>query len=464
MTFILTCLNILNLLLQSKENKMKILMIGTGYVGLVSGVCFAEIGNDVVCIDKNEKIINDLKSGVVPIYEPSLNELVCKNIDEKRLKFSQDLSNEIVSSDVIFIAVGTPRGKDDGSADLSFVFQAAEEIASHINKNSIVVIKSTVPVGTHKIVEKILNTNSKNITVKTASIPEFLREGFAVDDFMNPSRVVVGSKSEEAHSILFDLHKPLLKGKDDLFFKTEPETAELIKYASNAFLAVKISFINEISNLCEKVGANVEEVSEGMGLDNRIGRWGLSAGPGFGGSCFPKDTMALIHTAAQHESPVRIVEAAVAVNDSRKASLFSKIQEEFGNDLRNKKLAVLGLSFKAGTDDLRDSPSLELIPRLIEYGAKIRAYDPEAIDEAKKKLKGPIFWGNNLYETAENADAVIIMTEWDEFSQKNINLKKLFSAMQKKIIFDFRNMFDPSYISGHGFHYISVGRKTSRPF
>ncbi|MBL42107.1 MAG: UDP-glucose 6-dehydrogenase [Rhodospirillaceae bacterium] len=442
---------------------MNIVMIGTGYVGLVSGVCFSELGNNVVCVDKDKKIIDNLNSGIVPIFEPSLEDLVHKNMKKGRLRFSKELKSEINSADIIFIAVGTPRGKENGEADLSSVFGVAEELSESIDKDMIVAMKSTVPVGTMKIIENIFKSKPNYKKIKTASVPEFLREGLAVQDFMGPSRVVVGSNYSEAHSILYKLHQPLIKSNKDLYFETDPQTAELTKYASNAFLAVKISFINEISNLCEKVGANVEDVADGMGLDKRIGRWGLSAGPGYGGSCFPKDTLALIHTASQNESPLRIVEAAVSVNDSRKAFIFSKISEEFNNDLRNKNFCILGLTFKAGTDDLRDSPSMDLIPKLIEYGSNIRAYDPQGIDEARKKIEGSIVWCKNLYQAVENVDAIIFMTEWPEFDSKNIDFKKVANLVNQKTIIDFRNMYKPSYLTDLGFHYISLGRKVGRP-
>ena len=442
---------------------MKIVMVGTGYVGLVSGVCFSEIGNNVVCIDKDTDIITSLNKGTIPIFEPGLEALVHKNIKEKKLSFSQNLINEIKDADIIFIAVGTPRGKESGEADLSSVFTVAEELSKNISKDTIIAMKSTVPVGTMGILEKIFKSKPNSKMIKTASVPEFLKEGFAVNDFMNPSRIIVGSNYTEAHSKLYELHKPLIRNNKELFFKTDPQTAELIKYSSNAFLAVKISFINEIANLCEKVDANVEEVADGMGLDKRIGRWGLSAGPGYGGSCFPKDTLALIHTAVQNESPVRIVEAAVAANDSRKASLFSKINEEFNGDLRNKKIGILGLTFKAGTDDLRDSPSVDLIPRLIQYGSHVRVYDPEGMDEARKKISGPIIWCENLYQASEGVDAIVIMTEWEEFNSKNIDFTKLKGLMKKRVIIDFRNMFEPAHVSSFGFDYISLGRKKSVP-
>ncbi|PPR76743.1 MAG: UDP-glucose 6-dehydrogenase [Alphaproteobacteria bacterium MarineAlpha2_Bin1] len=441
---------------------MNIVVIGTGYVGLVSGVGFSELGNNVVCIDKDEKIIDNLNTGIIPIFEPSLEDLVHKNMKEGRLRFSKDLISEINNADIIFIAVGTPRGKEDGEADLSSVFSVAEELSKNIEKETIVAMKSTVPVGTMKIIEKIFKTKSNNKIIKTASVPEFLREGLAVNDFMQPSRVIVGSNYPEVHSTLYELHRPLIKSNKNLYFQTDTQTAELIKYASNAFLAVKISFINEISNLCEKIGANVEEVADGMGLDKRIGRWGLSTGPGYGGSCFPKDTLALIHTASQNESPLRIVEAAVSVNDSRKAFVFSKISEEFNNDLRNKNFGILGLTFKAGTDDLRDSPSMDLIPKLIEYGSNIRAYDPQGIDEARKKLEGPIVWCKDIYEASENVDAIIFMTEWSEFDSKNIDFNRIATLVKKKIIIDFRNMYKPYDITSLGFDYISLGRKVSR--
>ncbi|MDC0074247.1 UDP-glucose/GDP-mannose dehydrogenase family protein [Alphaproteobacteria bacterium] len=435
---------------------MKIVIIGTGYVGLVSGTCFAEIGNNVVCIDKNKLIIDNLNSGIITIHEPGLPEIVKKNMEEGRLNFSVSISENISNADVIFIAVGTPRGKEDGEADLSYVFEAAEEIASLLKDDTLVAIKSTVPVGTGRRVKKIISEVNSSIKVDFASVPEFLREGKAVEDFMNPDRVIVGCESEKAKLTLYDIHKSLLKSKSQ-FVSTTFETAELIKYAANAFLAVKISYINEIANLCEKVGANVEDVAHGVGLDSRIKRWGLSAGPGFGGSCFPKDTLALAHIAAENSSQLRIVESAITVNDSRKANVFSRVRDSLRGELRQKKIAVLGLTYKSDTDDLRDSPSLELIPRLIEYGANVSVFDPQGMNQAKKILNN-IYWANDIYDAVKDADAAVIMTEWEEFGPKFLNLEKLKRNLKKPLLIDFRNLFDPDIVFDYGIEYVSVGR------
>ena len=436
-------------------------MVGTGYVGLVSGACFAEIGNQVLCIDKDKKKIKDLSNGDIPIYEPGLEELVKENSNVGRLQFSHELSSNITDADVVFIAVGTPRGKEDGKADLSYVFKVAEELANLITNNTVVATKSTVPVGTGKRVEKIINDINPNINLSIASVPEFLREGYAVSDFMNPDRIIIGTDSDLARNILRQLHEPLVNFNEKKYIITGIETAELIKYTANAFLAVKISYINEIANLCEKLGANVEEVADGVGADRRINRWGLSAGPGFGGSCFPKDTLALINTAVQHKSPVRIVEAAVAVNDTRKASLFSRIRDELGGELRDKTIAVLGVTFKSNTDDLRDSPSMKLIPNLLEYGAIVRVYDPKGMCEASKMFD--IYCANNVYEAATGADVAVIMTEWKEFGPESISLQKLKENLKFPVLIDFRNMFEPEYVADHGITYVSIGRNIAYP-
>lgn len=436
---------------------MKIVMVGTGYVGLVSGACFAELGNEVVCTDKNPSIIDGLHRGIIPIYEPGLEELVDRNKERGFLTFSTDIVRHVAMADIVFIAVGTPRGKEGGKPDLGYVFEAAEEIAAALTGETLVAMKSTVPVGTGRRIETIIRERNPSAKVHVASVPEFLREGAAVSDFLEPDRIVAGSNSNKAHEILRELHKPLLSGRLDRFIPTELETAELIKYAANAFLAVKISFINEVADLCEKVEADVEKVAHSMGLDSRIGRWGLSVGPGFGGSCFPKDTLALVHTAAENESAIRVVEAAIAANDARKATLVSRIRDALGGELRGKVIAVLGLTFKANTDDLRDSASIDLLPRLKEYGATVRAFDPQGMEEATKDIDG-VVWCVDAYDAARDADCAVIMTEWQHFGPAELDCGRLRTSLRNPLLIDFRNLHDPEAVVKKGLDYISFGR------
>ena len=437
---------------------MKITVVGTGYVGLVSGTCFAEFGVNVVCVDKDIEKIKKLKKGIIPIYEPGLKELVKKNIEEKRLFFQTNLSESINDSSAIFIAVGTPSRRGDGHADLSYVFSAAEEIAHNLKNYSVIVNKSTVPIGTGKKVFDIVKKINPNIKFDVASNPEFLREGSAINDFMRPDRVVIGCENERAKEILKELYRPLYLLETPILF-TKRETAELIKYAANSFLATKITFINEIADLCEKVGANVNDVSTGIGLDGRIGKKFLHPGPGYGGSCFPKDTLALVKTAQDKKSPLSLIEHVVKSNKNRKKSMFKRILSAIPKENSNKIISILGLTFKPNTDDMRDSPSLDIIPSLIKNNCKLRVFDPEGMIEAKKifsKYKSKITWCKNVYKASENSEALVILTEWNQF--RALDLIKLKKLMKRKIIIDLRNIYNPKEIKDNGFEYYSIGR------
>lgn len=437
---------------------MKITIIGTGYVGLVSGTCFAEFGVDVTCVDNNIEKIKNLKKGIIPIYEPGLESLVKKNLEQKRLKFETDLSKSILDSQVIFIAVGTPPRKDNGHADLSFVFKVAQEIGKKLNHYAVVVNKSTVPVGTGKRVFEIIKKENNRLNFDVASNPEFLREGSAIDDFMRPDRIVIGCESDKAKKLLSELYRPLYLLETPIIF-TKRETSELIKYAANSFLATKITFINEMSELCEKVGANIGDVSTGIGLDGRIGKKFLHPGPGYGGSCFPKDTLALVKTAQEHNFNLGLIEHVVKSNNQRKQNLYKKVMEVCGYNLKNKTLTILGLTFKPNTDDMRDSPSLDLVPALIKEGVKINLYDPEGMKEAKKKFKKyftEIQWFNETYEAVENSDALIILTEWNQF--RALNLEKIKNLLKEPVLIDFRNIYNPKEMIEMGFKYYSLGR------
>ncbi len=437
---------------------MKICIVGTGYVGLVSGTCFAEFGVQVVCIDKDEKKIKNLKKGLIPIYEPGLDDLVKKNINQGRLKFDTNLRPYVNNSDAIFIAVGTPSRRGDGHADLRYVFSVAEEISESINNYSVIVTKSTVPVGTGKKVRDIIKKKNKNVEFDVASNPEFLREGSAINDFMRPDRVVIGCESEKAKKILSELYRPLYLLETPILF-TRRETAELIKYAANAFLATKITFINEISDLCEKVGANVSDVSTGMGLDGRIGKKFLHPGPGYGGSCFPKDTLALVKTAKDYRSELNLVQEVVKSNKNRKKNIYKRVKMILGGSLKNKKITILGLTFKPNTDDMRDSPSLDLIPALLKEGAKLSLYDPEGMSEAKKifkKYTKNISWFDDAYKAMTKSNALIILTEWNEF--RALDISKVKKLLYRPIIIDFRNIYNPDELLKQGMEYYSVGR------
>lgn len=400
---------------------MRVAMIGTGYVGLVSGACFSHFGHDVTCVDKDEAKIAHLKEGGIPIYEPGLDDLVADNVKAGRLSFTTDLKTAVAESDAVFIAVGTPSRRGDGHADLSYVYAATEEIAEALDGYTVVVTKSTVPVGTGVEVEDIIRRVNPSAEFDVASNPEFLREGAAIDDFKRPDRVVVGTDSERARAVMRELYRPLYLNETPLMF-TGRETSELIKYAANAFLATKITFINEMADICEKVGADVQAVSRGIGLDNRIGSKFLHAGPGYGGSCFPKDTLALVKTAAEVGAPARIVEAVVEINASRKKRMAEKIIEAAGGSVKDKTIAILGLTFKPGTDDMRDSPSLDIVPILQKGGAKVRAYDPQGMEEAEKDFDD-LLMCDGAYHAMEGADLVAILTEWNEF--RALDIKKM---------------------------------------
>ncbi len=432
---------------------MKLCMIGTGYVGLVSGVCFSDLGNDVICVDKDLKKINNLKKGIVPIYEPGLEELVLKNYKNKRLNFSTNLKESVKKSDIVFICVGTPTKKNSNSADLSQVYAAAKEISKSIKKFKIIINKSTVPVTTGDEIEKIISKKVNKKFFSVVSNPEFLREGEAIRDFIYPDRVVVGSNDSKSQRILKNLYSPLIS-KGAKFVSTKRRAAELIKYASNAFLATKITFINEISNLCEKTGIDIEDISIGIGLDKRIGSRFLRAGPAYGGSCFPKDTKALVSTADKFKTNLSVVKSVIRSNDLRSDLLSKRVSLILNNKIKNKVVSFLGVTFKANTDDMRDSSSLKLIPFLSKKGAKIKYYDPTGSKKEFKKLKNVEF-SNSIQESIKGSDIVIIHTEWNDF--KSINFKK-FSKNKKLIIYDMRNIYSPNKIKKLGFKYFGIGR------
>jgi UDPglucose 6-dehydrogenase len=433
---------------------MRIAMIGTGYVGLVSGACFSEFGVTVTCVDKDAGKIERLNRGEIPIYEPGLDELVAKNVKAGRLSFSLDLASSVADADAVFIAVGTPSRRGDGHADLSYVYGAAEEIARGINDYTVVVTKSTVPVGTGREVARIIRKTRPDVDFGVASNPEFLREGSAIGDFLRPDRVVIGTDSDRARAVMRALYRPLYLIETPIVM-TSLETAELIKYAANTFLATKITFINEIADLCEKVGADVHDVAKGIGLDGRIGKKFLHPGPGYGGSCFPKDTLALVRTAQDYGSPLRIVETVVDINDKRKKSMADRIVEACGGDVDGKTIAVLGVTFKPNTDDMRDSPSLDIIPALQAKGAVIRAFDPAGRHEAEKMLPG-VNWCDDTYETLEGASAIALLTEWNEF--RVLDFKRARELMKTPVLVDLRNVYNPDDMEMAGFAYTCVGR------
>ncbi len=433
---------------------MRIAMVGTGYVGLVSGACFSEFGVDVVCVDKDANKIDKLNNGEIPIYEPGLNSLIAKNTEAGRLSFTTDLPAAIKGVDAVFIAVGTPSRCGDGHADLTYVYDAAREIASAMNGYTVVVTKSTVPVGTGDEIEKIMRETSPEGKFDVASNPEFLREGSAINDFMRPDRVVIGALDEKVQEIMRNLYRPLFLIETPILF-TARRTAELIKYAANTFLATKITFINEIADLCEQVGADVQDVAKGIGLDGRIGSKFLHAGPGYGGSCFPKDTLALVKTAQDFDRPIKIVEAVVEVNENRKRHMADKITNACGGSVKGKKVAVLGLTFKPNTDDMRDSPSLEIVPALIEGGAEVSAFDPQGMDEAREMLDG-VNWCESSYEALEGADVVALVTEWNEF--RALDLERVKVSMSSPVMVDLRNIYNPEEMVDAGFEYYCIGR------
>jgi UDPglucose 6-dehydrogenase len=435
---------------------MRIAIVGAGYVGLVSGACFADFGHQVTCVDKDASKISALQRGKIPIFEPDLERLVQNNVNNGRLDFDTDLAGPVREADAVFIAVGTPSRRGDGHADLSYVYAASREIAAAVDGFTVVITKSTVPVGTGDEVERLIRETNPSADVAVASNPEFLREGAAIRDFKIPDRIVVGTQDERARKVISEIYRPLYLNKAPLIF-TSRRTAELIKYAANAFLATKITFINEIADLAEKVGADVQEIARGIGLDNRIGSKFLHAGPGFGGSCFPKDTRALIKTAQDHEAPMRIVEAVLAVNENRKRAMARKVASVFGGMLRGKTISVLGLTFKPNTDDMRESPSIPLITALQDLGAKIRAYDPEGMEQSKTELS-EICYCDGPYSCAESADALVIVTEWEQF--RALDLDRLKRVMAHPIIIDLRNIYEPQDVIAHGFRYESIGRNT----
>lgn len=434
---------------------MKIAMIGTGYVGLVSGVCFSDFGHEVVCVDKNPEKIDMLNAGEVPIYEPGLDELMARNVDAGRLKFSTDLATSVADADAVFIAVGTPTRRGDGHADLTYVYAAAEEVAGSLKGYTVVVTKSTVPVGTNRQVKQVIRKAAPDADFDVASNPEFLREGAAIDDFMRPDRVVVGVQSDKTKEVMDEVYRPLFL-RDFPIVYTDLESAEVIKYAANAFLATKITFINEMAMLCEKVGADIKAVSKGMGLDGRIGNKFLHAGPGYGGSCFPKDTKALARIGQDHSVPLQITETVIKVNEEIKRRLVDRLLDLCDGSFNGKLIAVLGATFKPNTDDMRDAPSLTIVPALIGGGARVRIVDPQGKREGEALLPGAQ-WVDDAYKAAQNADAVVLLTEWNEF--RALNLKRLANRMNTPRLADLRNVYSPKDAKKAGFEtYISVGR------
>ena len=433
---------------------MRVVMVGTGYVGLVSGVCFADFGHSVVCVDKDPNKIKTLKSGGLPIYEPGLDDIISKNVTAGRLSFTTDLKDAMKGADAVFIAVGTPSRRGDGFADLSYVYAAAKEIAAEIKDFTVVITKSTVPVGTGDEVEAIMSEHCKAGTYAVVSNPEFLREGAAINDFKHPDRVVVGTEDERAKDVMRDLYRPLYLNETPILF-TSRRTSELIKYAANAFLATKITFINEMADLCEAVGGNVQEVARGIGLDKRIGSKFLHAGPGYGGSCFPKDTLALVRTAQEANVNLSIVDSVISANNQRKVNMAKKIEAALDGDLMGKTIAILGLAFKPNTDDMRDAPSLTIIPYLQQRRAQIRAYDPESMPEAQKLLTG-VDYADDAYSCIKGADVAVILTEWDQF--RALNMERIKEGLLTPKIVDLRNIYRPNDMAQLNVDYYSVGR------
>ncbi len=434
---------------------MKIAVIGTGYVGLVSGACFSEFGFDVTCIDKDPAKILKINQGEMPIYEPGLAELVARNIKAGRLHFDLDLGAAVAAADAVFIAVGTPTRRGDGHADLSFVYAVAEEIAAHLSGYTVVVTKSTVPVGTGREVAGIIAKTNPDAKFDIASNPEFLREGAAISDFMRPDRVVVGAETDAACDVMRALYRPLFLIETPILI-TNLETSEMIKYASNSFLAVKISYINQMADLCEKVGANVHDVAKGMGLDKRIGNKFLHPGPGYGGSCFPKDTLALVKTAEQHSSVLSIVDAVVGYNQARKITMADRVIDAMSGSVAGAKIAILGLAFKPETDDMRESPSLDIIDALTKVGAVLRAYDPKAMDEARHLLPQDVTFCESATDCLNGTDAAVIVTEWNEF--RALTPAQFAAAMRGRVLVDLRNVYEPDAMQDAGFTYLSIGR------
>ncbi len=436
---------------------MRVTMVGTGYVGLVSGACFSEFGHEVICADKDEAKIEGLKRGRIPIYEPGLEKLVETNAAAERLRFTTDLKAAVKNADAVFIAVGTPSRRGDGHADLSHVHAAAKEIAEAMDGYTVVVNKSTVPVGTGAEVERIVKEARPDADFDVVSNPEFLREGSAIEDFMRPDRVVIGTEEARAQEVMRELYRPLYLIETPIVF-TERQTSELIKYAANTFLATKITFINEIADLCEALGADVQDVAKGIGLDGRIGRKFLHAGPGYGGSCFPKDTLALVRTAQDAGAPLRIVETVVDINSKRKLAMADRVINACGGSIKGKTIAVLGLTFKPNTDDMRDSPSLEIVPALTKAGATVRVYDPEGMDEAKEVISN-VIWCEGAYETMGGAHAIVIITEWNQF--RALDLERVRELMEEPVMVDLRNIYDPAEMADKGFEYSCIGKPKS---
>ena len=433
---------------------MRVAMIGSGYVGLVSGACFADFGHDVVCVDTDAEKIERLLANIMPIYEPGLDDLVAANVRAGRLRFTTDLNAAVDGAQAIFIAVGTPSRRGDGHADLSYVHAAAQEVARALTGYSVIVTKSTVPVGTGDDVERLMREANPQADFAVASNPEFLREGDAIADFKRPDRIIIGVQDARAQAVLEEIYRPLHLNRGPIMV-TSRRTAELTKYAANAFLATKITFINEIADLCEKVGADVQDVARGIGLDNRIGRKFLNAGPGYGGSCFPKDTLALIKTAQDHDSPVRIVEMVASVNDIRKRAMGRRVIAAVGGSVRGKTIAVLGLTFKPNTDDMRDSPAIAIVQALQDAGASIRAHDPEGMEQARLVLTD-VDYADSPYATLEGADAMVLVTEWDAF--RALDLARVKALLKSPIVVDLRNIYRPEELAKHGLQHIGIGR------
>jgi UDPglucose 6-dehydrogenase len=434
---------------------VKIAIVGTGYVGLVSGACFSEFGFDVTCIDNDAEKIARIGDGIMPIYEPGLEDLVARNVEAGRLHFSTDIGPAVAAADAVFIAVGTPTRRGDGHADLTYVYAVAEEVAAYLTGYTVVVTKSTVPVGTGREVSAIIRQANANVDFDVASNPEFLREGAAIGDFMRPDRVVVGAETDRAREVMRALYRPLFLIETPIMF-TGLETSELIKYAGNAFLAVKISYINQMADLCEVVGANVHDVAKGIGLDKRIGSKFLHPGPGYGGSCFPKDTLALVRTAQDHDVRIGIVNEVVDYNDARKQSMPRRVIDAMGGEVKGKTIAILGLAFKPETDDMRDSPSLDIIPHLLAAGANISAFDPKAMDEAKHLLPESVHFTNSAEDCINGADAVVLVTEWNEF--RALTPERYLAAMKGRVMVDLRNIYAPEEMTDAGLRYSSIGR------
>lgn len=433
---------------------MKIVMIGAGYVGLVSGVCFSDFGHDVICVEKNADKLATLKAGEIPIFEPGLKTLLSRNIEKGRLQFSNNLEEAMINADAVFIAVGTPTRRGDGFADLTYIYDTAREIGAKLKTDTVVVTKSTVPVGTNREVAKIISDCNPEANFEIASNPEFLREGSAIEDFMRPNRVVVGVESANAEQVMRNIYRPL-NIRETPILVTDLETAETIKYAANAFLATKITFINEIANLCEKTGGDVQMVAKGIGLDTRIGGKFLHAGPGYGGSCFPKDTLALVQSGKKHGARQHIVETVIQVNENRKTEMVDKIVEACGGSVKGKRIAILGVTFKPNTDDMRDAPSLVIIPELIEKGACITATDPEGGEEARHMLPG-VEWVDNAYDAADGADALTIITEWNDF--RGLDLKRISELLLEPVFIDLRNIYPPEEVTEVGLRYTGIGK------